>query len=78
MKVLVIKYQGPKSTEAEDELYNRIKEKIEKYGFILAPRETEFETVEMDGLGKPQPKKKFYDNMAFPEMPPAPPKPPGV
>lgn len=73
MKVLVIKYKSEISNEVEDELYERIKAKIENYGFILAPQNMEFAVVEMDTLGKPKPKKKFYDNMEFPEMPPAPP-----
>lgn len=78
MKVMIVGYQGEKSEEEINKLYDTLKEKIQNYGFIIADQSLQFGTVEIDTLGKPEPKKKFYDNMQFPEMPPAPPKPPGT
>lgn len=76
MKVMIVKYQGEKNEEEVNKLYDTLKEKIQNYGFIIADQTMDFETVEIDTLGKPESKKKFYDNMEFPEGRPELPKPP--
>lgn len=76
MKVMVVRYQGEKSEEEVNKLYDTLKEKIKNYGFIIADQSLQFGTVEIDTLGKPEPKKKFYDNMEFPEGRPELPEPP--
>ena len=36
MKVMIVRYQGEKSEEEINKLYDTLKEKIQNYGFIIA------------------------------------------